>query len=118
MASPVLAGLSLPEQQVWRSYVPDVEEFGSLLAGFRLEKHHNQKRRDKRNGGGKLGTGNKLVNIYHSSKYRSNRMAIPVVSIQNNTWYVKPSHVCVKGISINSAAARPVRIDDATFKLA
>ena len=42
-----------------------------LLAGFGLKKHHDKKRCTNSNGCGKLSTGDNLVNIYHSCKYRS-----------------------------------------------
>ena len=62
--------------------------------------------------------GSNLVYIYHSSKYRSIRIAIVVLSIHNTVLDVKLTHVLKKGISIRSATARPVMTDEATFKLA
>ncbi len=65
-----------------------------------------------------MGAGSNLVYIYHSSKYRSIRIAIVVLSIHNTVLDVKLTHVLKKGISIRSATARFVRIAEATFKLA
>src|SRR5919201_44706 len=85
-----------------------------LLAGLGLEQDHDKQRRDKRNGSGNLCTCCDLMNIYHSSKARSNRMAMPVVSIQKNTWYVKSYQVVKSGISMRSAAVIFIRIAEAT----
>ena len=90
----------------------------SLLAGFGLEQDHNQECRHNGDGCGYLCAGSDLVYIYHSSKYRSIRIAIVVLSIQNTVLDVKLTHVLKKGISISSATARPVMTDEATFKLA
>jgi hypothetical protein len=91
---------------------------GGLLAGLRFQKYHNEEGRNNRNRCGKVDASNDLLNIYHSSKYRSILIAIIVVSIQNTMLYVKLTTVVVKGMAIKHVVAKPVISADATFKLA
>ena len=91
---------------------------GQLLVGLRTKKKNNDEGSDNCDRCCKLGAGDKIADVYHACKYRSIWIAIMVLSIQNRVLYVKLLTVLVKGSSMIIAVAIPVRIDEATRKLA
>ena len=90
-----------------------------FLFRFRTERNHNNSRGDNSDGCRKLDTGEKLADIDHSCKYRSIRIAIIVLNIQNNVLNVnKLTLPPDKGRPTKRAEAIPVKIDGATCSIA
>lgn len=63
-------------------------------------------------------TGDDVIDIDHSCKYLSSRIAAIALNIYKNVLYVNANHDFVKGISRRRAEVIPVRTDEPTRKQA
>ncbi len=92
-----------------------------FFVGLRTQKENNKNRCNKRNCRCNLGTVDDVVNIeiYHACNSHSIRIAAIVLTIHKIVLCVKLLILLPdKGISRSKAEAAPVRIDEATRKLA